>query len=83
MSEKLREHLAFSVDTDMGEKKPVSYSNVRNRNFVNLHGIAAIELSDFKDFTLFYENGRAYAIPLRYASKDQNVSVTDDEHVTV
>ncbi len=66
MKEKLLEYLKFSLDTDMGEKSPMSFSNLRNKGFVNLHGIAAIQLPNIKDYTLYYEDGKCYAIPLTY-----------------
>jgi hypothetical protein len=85
MTEKLKEHLDWSIDTDMGEKKPIAYSNLRNKGFVNLHGIAAIELPSFlKDYTLFYENDKCYAIPVVYKKENVNSqTISDDEHVFV
>lgn len=84
MSTKLREHLDWSVDTEMGEKQPLNYMNHRNKRFVNLHGIAAVELpKEFNDYTLFHENGKAYVIPLTYKKEKIHHSVTDDEQVVV
>ena len=81
--DKLLEHLNFSVDTDMGEKKAMRYSSVRNKGFVNLHGVAAIQLPDMKEYTLYYENGICYAIPLTYDKPVVERTIACDEHVTV
>ena len=82
--DKLLEHLNFSIDTDMGEKKPISYTGVRNKGFVNLHGIAAIKLPDMKDYTLYHdENGNCYAIPLTYDKPIVERTIVCDEHIVV
>lgn len=85
MKEKLFDFLNWSIATDMGDKKPVSHSNVRsNKNFVNLHGIAAIKLPDMKDYVLYHdENGNCFAIPLTYDKQPVERTITCDEHVTV
>jgi hypothetical protein len=84
MKEKLLEFLKFSLDTDMGEKSPIPFSNLRNKGFVNLHGIAAVQLPlNMKDYTLYYENGKCYAIPLTYDKVVEERKIICDEQVLV
>jgi hypothetical protein len=84
MRDKLKDHLDWSLDTDLGEKKPISYTSLRNKGFVNFDGIAVIELPNVtKDYTLYHENGKTYAIPLSYKVNTVPSGVTDDEQVSV